>query len=90
MKLNFFVGACAVHHDFRGAKFLAAVQQVDFAGKFGKKIRLFHGRIAAADHGNFLAAEEISVARRARGNAVPDQFALGLQARSCAPSRPKR
>ena len=75
----FSLAARAVHHDFRSAKFISPMQQVNTAGEFGKKIRLFHRRIAAADHRDFLPAEEIPVAGRARRDAISDQLALGLQ-----------
>ncbi len=56
------------------------MHEVHFAGKPRKKIGFLHGRIAAADHRDFLASEKISVAGGAGGDAVADQFALGLEA----------
>ena len=69
-----------LHHDLAGAKFFRAVNQCDPAGEAGEEQRLFHRRIAAADHRNLLAAEEKSVAGGATGDAAADQGLLAGQA----------
>src|SRR5258707_15449485 len=66
-KFDFWIGLNTVNHDFGGAKFLAAVNEVDFACVAGQKVGLFHCGIAAADNGNSLPPEEIAVAGRAGG-----------------------
>src|SRR5258708_16451562 len=45
----------------------------DLAGKAGQEGCFFHGRVSAADNGDFLAAEEETVAGGAGGNSVADQ-----------------
>src|SRR3954462_1402283 len=62
-----------VQHDLGCTEFLATVDQRDFTGKSRKKSGLFHCRVSATDYGNFLAAEEKSVAGGAGGNAVADE-----------------
>ena len=54
--------------------------QVHLRGELGEEGRFLDGRIAPADHGDLLAAEEEAVARGARGQAVPEQPLLGLEA----------
>ena len=49
----------------------------DLRGEPCEVHRLFHRRIAAADHRDGLAAEEVAVARRAGGDAVARQLAIG-------------
>ena len=44
-----------------------------------RKDRFLHRRIAAADHGDLLAAEEVAVAGRARRDPVAHERALGRQ-----------
>jgi hypothetical protein len=61
-QLDVGMGHGAVQHDLGRAEGLTPVQQRDLAGKAGEKQRLFHGRVAAAHHGNLLAAEEEAVA----------------------------
>ena len=79
-EFNFLVGARAVNHDSAGAKIIAAVDQVDFAGVAAEEVGLFHGGIAAADDGNGLAAEKETVAGGAGRDAVAEELAFGLQA----------
>jgi len=52
------------------------VEQGDLGGEAGEEQGFFHGRIAAADHRNLLAAEEKAIAGGATGNAVADQRLL--------------
>jgi hypothetical protein len=56
------------------------MEQRDLGGKAGEEERLFHGRVAAAHHGNLLAAEEEAVAGGATGDAVADQRLFARQA----------
>ena len=58
----FLVGKETVLHDFRGAQFVAAVNKRDRLGKLCKKKRFFYGRIAAANNGDVVIAEEKSIA----------------------------
>src|SRR5437879_8176890 len=78
-ELDFLVGPGAVNHDLGCAKLVPPVNQMDLAGVAGQKIGLFHGGVTATDHGDGLAAEKITVAGRASGNAVADQFFFTLQ-----------
>ena len=55
------------------------MQQRDLGGEAGEEERLFHRRVAAAHHCDFLAAEEEAVAGSATGDAVADQRLLALQ-----------
>ena len=75
-QFDFLVLFRAIDHDLRGAKFVATVNQVDFAGVTRKKVGLFHRGIAPAHHSDGLAAKKIPVARGASGNAVANQLAL--------------
>src|SRR5579883_1556630 len=75
-EFDFLIGARAIEHDFRGAKFVAAVNQMHFAGVAREEIGFLHGRVAAANNGNGLAAEEEAVTGGARRDAVADKFAL--------------
>ncbi len=52
----------------------------DMAGDVGQVQRLFHGRIAAADHGDRLVAVEETVASGAGGHALAGEGLLGRQA----------
>src|SRR5579885_3381211 len=74
--LDFLIGSCAIKHDFRRAKFVAAVNQMHFAGVAREEIGFLHGGVAAANNRNGLAAEEEAVTGGARRNAVADKFAL--------------
>ena len=49
-RLDFRVGQHALRHDLGGPEFVAAVDQIDLAGKAGEEIRLLAGAVAAADH----------------------------------------
>src|SRR5439155_18626651 len=70
----------AVLHDLRRAELLAAVDDGDLVGEPGEERRLLDRRVAAADDRDVLAAEEESVARRARRHAVTEHLALGRYA----------
>ena len=86
-EFNFRIRARAIDHDLRRAEIVAPVDQRHLACKARQKIRLFHRGIAAADHRDIFAAEEISVAGGASRDAVPHQFPLGLKpqhSRRCA------
>src|SRR6266568_2230847 len=76
---DFFVAARAVQHDLRSAELVAAVDEVDSACELREKRRLFQRRIASADHGNLLPAEEKTVAGRAGRNAISQELALRLE-----------
>src|SRR5579883_665839 len=75
-EFDFLIGSCAIKHDFRRAKFVAAVNQMHFAGVAREEIGFLHGGVAAANNRNGLAAEEEAVTGGARRNAVADKFAL--------------
>ncbi len=76
---DFVVGADAILHDFRGAEFIAAMNQVDAAGEFCEEVGLLHGGIAAADNGNLFAAKEKTVAGGAGGDAVAHELLFGIE-----------
>src|SRR5206468_818985 len=73
---DFGITARAVEHDLGCAKLIAAMDERDLAGEAGQEGRLFHGRVAAADHGNFFAAEEEAVAGGAGRYSASDQCLL--------------
>ncbi|MNC90025.1 hypothetical protein D3C83_60600 [compost metagenome] len=52
----------------------------DVPGDIGKVERFLDSRIAAADHGDFLAFVEKTVTGGAAGDAAPHEFFLGGQA----------
>ncbi len=58
------------------AERIAAVHNSDRPGELGEEERLFHGRIAAADHQHVLASVEKAVARGAGRDAVAAIFLL--------------
>ena len=74
------VGEGLVLHDLRRAQRLAPVDHGDVRREPREEDRLFHRRVAAADDGDGLAAEEIAVAGGAGRHAVADQRALRGQA----------
>src|SRR6266851_9337015 len=78
-KLNFFIGPGTVNHDLGSAKFVPAVNEIDLAGVAREEIGFLHRGITAADDGDRLATEKITVAGSAGGNAVADQFLFALQ-----------
>src|SRR5436309_11959839 len=80
-ELNLFVLAGAVEHDLGSAEVLAPVNESDLAGKTGKEERLFHGGVAAADHRDWLVAEEKSVAGGAGGNTMSNERLFAGQAK---------
>ena len=65
---------------FEAAQLLAAVHERDLVGEPGEEGRLFERGVAAADDRDLVTAEEEAVARRARGDAVAEQLALGVEA----------
>ena len=56
------------------------MHQRDLAAEAREEVGLFHGRIAAADHHDVLAAIEEAVAGGAGADAVADQLLLGFEA----------
>ena len=79
-ELDLRVGERAVLHDLRGPQLVAAVDDRHLVGELGEERGLFDGRVAAADDGDVLAAEEEAVAGGARRQAVAEQALLGLEA----------
>lgn len=79
-KLDFFVFLGALEHDFGGAEFLAAVDEVDLAGVLGEVGGLFHGGIAATDDRDDLVLEEEAVAGGAGTNASGPVEVFGVEA----------
>ena len=67
------MGDGTIEHDLGGAEGIAPVEQSDFGREAGEEQRLFHGRVAAADHGDGLATEEEAIAGSATGDPVTDQ-----------------
>jgi hypothetical protein len=80
-ELDLGVGERPLLHDLRGAQLVAPVDDGDLVGELGEERGLLDGGVAAADHGDVLAAEEEPVAGGARRQAVADAgAALGLEA----------
>ena len=67
--LDFLVGGRAISHDLRGAETVAAVDEVNFAGKPGEEKGFFGGTVTAAEDRDFHLAIKGPVARRAGGYA---------------------
>ena len=78
-KRNFFVMLGAFQHDLGRTKVLAAMNHRDLGGETSQENRLFHGRIAAADHHDFLARKKETVAGSAGRNTVSDELLLMRQ-----------
>ena len=72
-ELNFLVLLGAIEHDLGSTELIAAMNQRHLGGEAGEEDRLFHGGVAAANHGNLLAGKKEAVAGRAGRNAVSDQ-----------------
>ena len=86
-RFDFFVSERAVRHDFGGAQFVAAVDEVDFGSELGEEGGFFTSGVAAADDGDGDVAVEGTVAGRAGGEAVTDEFFFvghAEVARACA------
>jgi hypothetical protein len=66
-------------HDLLGAQLVAAVHQRDFGAQVGQIERLFHGGVAAADHGDLAVAIEESVTGGAGADAPALERLLGGQ-----------
>jgi len=60
--LNLGIREHAILHRLRSAEFVAPVDQRDLGAEPGEVACFFHRRVAAADHGHRLAAEESAVA----------------------------
>ena len=78
--LDLRVGERPVLHDLRRAQLVAAVDQGHLGGELGEEDGLLDGGVAAADHGDLLAAEEEAVAGGAGGHAVAEQALLRCEA----------
>ena len=63
----------AVRHDLRGAQSVAAVDQIDGAGKFGEETGLFTSAVTATDDAYGHVAVESTIAGRATGQTVADE-----------------
>src|ERR1700688_1709137 len=61
-EFDFFVGAGAIEHDFRSAKFVAAVDQIQPGGVTGEEAGFLHGGIATADDGDGFVTKKEAVA----------------------------
>ncbi|MNL18557.1 hypothetical protein D3C87_1397070 [compost metagenome] len=70
----------AVYQDRFGLELVAAVNQGDLAGDMRQVQRLFHGRVAAANHRDFLVLVEETVAGGAGGHAAAHERLLRRQA----------
>jgi hypothetical protein len=73
-------GVELVDQDLLGAEGFAAVNQGHGAGDVGQVQRFFHGRVAAADHGDRLVAVEETVAGGAGRNAFAHERFFRRQA----------
>ena len=78
--LDLRVGERPVLHDLAGPQLVAAVDERDLLGELGEEDRLLHRRVATADDGDVMAAEEEPVAGGAGRQAVSEQLRLGLEA----------
>src|SRR5690606_15690083 len=76
LDLDLRVGQRAVDHDLGGAERVPAVHDGDLRGELGEEGGLLHGRVAAADHGDVLVAEEEAVAGGAGGDAAAHHLGL--------------
>jgi hypothetical protein len=72
-ELDLGVGERPVLHDLAGAQLVAAVDDRDLVGELGEERGLLDRRVAAADDGDLLSAEEEPVAGGAGRHAVADQ-----------------
>src|SRR5579863_3026066 len=79
-ELNLVIFLSPIEHDLGSSEIIPAVNQRDLGGEAGEEERFFHGRVAAADHDNFLAREKEAVARGTGGYAVADELLLVRQA----------
>ena len=70
----------ALDQDLLGAELVAAMDEVYLLGDVGQIERLFHGGVAAADHGHFLIAVEEAVTGSAGGDAAALEGLFGGQA----------
>ena len=75
------MGEQPVLQDFFGAQAVAAMDQRHFVGVVGQVQRFLHRRVAAADHGNGLAAIEEAVAGGAGGDAAALQGLFRVEAK---------
>ena len=71
-EFDFFVGSGAIKHDFRCAKFVAAVNQIELGGVTGEEVGFLHGGIAAANHGDGFVAKKETVAGGAGGDTAAE------------------
>ena len=79
-ELDLRVGERAVLHDLGGAQRVPAVHDRDRLANRVRNGRLLHGRVAAADDGDVLLAEEEAVTGGAPGDAVAGQPLLARHA----------
>ena len=79
------VGERPLLHDLRGAERVAPVDHRHRLAEPGEEHRLFHGRVAAADDRDVVAAEEEPVTGRAPGDAVAAQLLLARHAELLVP-----
>ena len=70
-----------VLHDFFRAELVAPMNDVHLAGEIGQEQRLFDRGVSAADNGDFLIAEEETIASRAGGDAKAHKFLFGVEAK---------
>ncbi len=79
-ELDLGVGDGALQHDPGCPEVFGAVDDGDLGGEAGEEDGFFHGGVAAADDGNFLAAGEETVAGGAGTDAEADEGLLGGKA----------
>ena len=77
-ELDARVGERPLLHDLRGAQLVPPVDEGHRGGEAREEDRLFEGRVAPADHGDVLVAEEEAVAGGAGGDPVAEQAGLVL------------
>src|SRR5579864_5211169 len=75
-ELDFRILPRSVQHDFGSAKLIAPVHYRHFLAETRQEVGLFHGRIAAADHHDFLAPIKKTVAGGTGADAVSDELLL--------------
>ena len=73
---DFVVRAGALEHNFRGAKFLAAMQKGDAAGEASKECGFLHRGVATTNYDDFAIAEKCAVAGGAGGDTVAQERLL--------------
>ena len=75
-ELDLLVGECAILEDLGGPQLVAAVDVGDGVDDAGEVVAFVHGGVAATDHDDVLAAEEVAIADSAVGDAAASELVL--------------